>query len=829
MSKEDSLDAGLAQLRKTLPPIGGIAYGPLVLKDALLRNMELETMEVVLRSKIIGAQFLHDRFSDPATNPLDFFIMFSSAAGTGGNPGQSNYTAANAYLQSLAQKRHTKGLAVSLTINPQKSMLYEIKQLTPHTQASTIHIGATIGVGYLARTQREAEFAASSDMDLLTEDEFRTLFAEAVVSGRRIASPEDVADVTTMTGIEIGTGVPPLLPQYRDTIKIYDDPRFGNLRVPEQRDTDDGQSGSKKSVKELLLQATTMDEVRAAIIDGLSDKMRGTLHIPKDEQVNATTPLIDQGVDSLGAVTVATWFSKTLLLDIPILRVLSGASISELAGEAADRLSPSAIPLIVSVDLDSSESSQVEDILEVTQDSSETSADSDIGLGTDSGGDDSSNVVRKAPLSLTQEHSWRLQQQLPEDPAIFHNTVGLYMEGTIDLEKLSKAVTAIFARHDIFRTALVEDPNGELVQTVLMTSGCRMECIELPDRAAAERELKEIHKQQYNLSAGETFKIVDYHWGRDHHLFIIAYHRLAGDGSTTENLFAEISQLYSGVKLSQQASQYPEFATRQRTALESGKMDEDVSYWTSMYTTIPSVLPVLALPNAQQQARSSAVAWDQHTGVARLNAVLAFRIRERAKRQKVSPMHFYLTAYHVLLARLAGRTDEDICVGIADTNRATVQDIAAMGYFANLLPVRMAPEQTFAAQLEATKDRLRQAMRHARVPYSVTLERLGLGISAPTHAPLCQAVFDYRQGGAESGTIGDASIVEVDTSRERTAYDVVLEMSDDPAKDPLVTVKLQSSLYGPEHPKAFLDAYISVLTSVSSNMSIGLGDIKVEF
>lgn len=78
--------------------------------------MNLETMNVVLRSKIIGAQLLHNRFCDVAAeNPLDFFIMFSSAAGTGGNPGQSNYTAANAYLQSLAQQRRTKGLAVSDT------------------------------------------------------------------------------------------------------------------------------------------------------------------------------------------------------------------------------------------------------------------------------------------------------------------------------------------------------------------------------------------------------------------------------------------------------------------------------------------------------------------------------------------------------------------------------------------------------------------------------------------------------------------------------------------------------------------------------------------
>lgn len=193
-----------------------------------------------------------------------------------------------------------------------------------------------------------------------------------------------------------------------------------------------------------------------------------------------------------------------------------------------------------------------------------------------------------------------------------------------------------------------------------------------------------------------------------------------------------------------------------------------MSYWTVYICHNSFSAARLGFAQAQQQARSSRVAWDQHIGLARLNAVLAFRIRERAKKHKVSPMHFYLAAYHVLLARLADWADEDICVGIADTNRATVQDIAGMGYFANLLPVRMALEPTFAVQLEATKDRLRQAMQHARVPYSVTLERLGLGLSAPTHAPLCQAVFDYRQGGTESGTIGAASIVQVDTSRERT-------------------------------------------------------------
>lgn len=93
-----------------------MAYGPLVLKDALLNNMDLATMEIGLKSKVPGAKIFHDRFCDPEKDPLDFFVMFSSAALFGGNPGQTNYTAANAYLQALGQYRGSKGLAVSVLV-----------------------------------------------------------------------------------------------------------------------------------------------------------------------------------------------------------------------------------------------------------------------------------------------------------------------------------------------------------------------------------------------------------------------------------------------------------------------------------------------------------------------------------------------------------------------------------------------------------------------------------------------------------------------------------------------------------------------------------------
>ena len=125
----------------SLPPLRGVVHAAAALDDKTIIGLTPEHIHTALAAKALGAWNLHAATLD---EPLDFFVLYSSATTAFGNPGQAGYVAANCMLETLAHWRRRQKLPASvigwgpigdtgmITRNPKaRTMLLNILGVSP--------------------------------------------------------------------------------------------------------------------------------------------------------------------------------------------------------------------------------------------------------------------------------------------------------------------------------------------------------------------------------------------------------------------------------------------------------------------------------------------------------------------------------------------------------------------------------------------------------------------------------------------------------------------------------------------------------------------------
>ncbi|POF29194.1 type I polyketide synthase [Roseibium marinum] len=298
ITDEKAVKTTLAEIRAHGKPIKGVFHTAMVLNDVLIANMDHDGLTRVLAPKIRGAELL-DRLT--ADDPLDHFVLYSSATTLVGNPGQANYVAANGYLEGLARKRRAED-----------------------RPALAVAWGAISDAGYLARNEDVSE--------LLSRKLGRhALTAKEALDGLMalMAQPEQSKDVSLAA---LGYARVDWQAARKD-LALVGTPFVSLLGLGDEDDT--GSDG----VIDLAVMLLGMDQVTAAqtVAKLLAAEIGKILRIAPEE-IDPHKPLSDIGMDSLMALELRMSAERQLGIDIPLMSLANGATLIDLSSRVANRV-----------------------------------------------------------------------------------------------------------------------------------------------------------------------------------------------------------------------------------------------------------------------------------------------------------------------------------------------------------------------------------------------------------------------------------------------------------------------------------------------------------
>ena len=314
----DAADRGaLAGLLDTIPaehPLTAVIHTAGVLDDTVTTALTPEQLHRVLRPKVDAALNLHDLTRDA---DLAAFVLFSSAVGLLGNPGQSNYAAANTFLDALAHRRHALGL-------PATSLAWGLWETSGG-------MAATLDSADIARMSRTGFLPMEAGEGLALFDAARR-GAEALLAPARLA-------FTALRDQESAGALSPVL--------------RGLVRAPARRAAA-AQPGATLSLADRL---AGLDEAkrRSTLLDLVREHVSTVLGYASGDAVDPERTFKEVGFDSLSAVELRNRLNAatelrlpaTVTFNYPTSAALAEYLVKELAPTGA---APSAAPLLGELD-----------------------------------------------------------------------------------------------------------------------------------------------------------------------------------------------------------------------------------------------------------------------------------------------------------------------------------------------------------------------------------------------------------------------------------------------------------------------------------------------
>ncbi|MEA2604954.1 MAG: hypothetical protein QOF89_5946 [Acidobacteriota bacterium] len=338
-------------------------------------------------------------------------------------------------------------------------------------------------------------------------------------------------------------------------------------------------------------------------------------------------------------------------------------------------------------------------------------------------------VSGPAPLSLTQESLWFLQQ-VEGEGATYNLMAAVRLEGSLDHAVLERSFAEIVRRHEPLRVTFRMEGRFpvQVVSPAAYRSLALLDLAGLP-AAARDREVLLLVRSEarlpFDLQRGPLVRLAIVRLSSADHVLVVAFHHIISDGWSLGIFVRELAALYGAFSeerpspLPELTLRYRDFARWQRAWLQGDVLAAQLTYWRRKLAGAP---PHLRLPT--DRPRSAVQTTRGATLPFRVAAPLVASLRTLCRQERATLFMVLLAGFKVLLRAHTGQ--DDVVVGTAIANRSRRELEGLFGFFVNSLVLRtdLGGDPTIRELLARVRETTLGAYAHQDLPFSMLVEEL---------------------------------------------------------------------------------------------------------
>ncbi|MBL6448219.1 amino acid adenylation domain-containing protein [Fulvivirga sp. 29W222] len=295
---------------------------------------------------------------------------------------------------------------------------------------------------------------------------------------------------------------------------------------------------------------------------------------------------------------------------------------------------------------------------------------------------DSLYVINKAEqkecyhTSSAQERMHYNYQMNPSSTS-YNLPLAWWVGGTVDKEKIEKALNTLVERHEGLRTVFYIE-NDDLVQSVKEDIKFEVDEINAGDQSADEAIASFI--RPFDLSKAPLLRCAIIAVKDGKHILVMDTHHIVCDGMSQVILLSDFLQVYAGQELEPLNIQYKDYAEWEHLFKRDQAYVSCREFWLKQFEgDIPKLeLPVTATPDDMSEDGGKAIFEIERSKIMPVLEVL--------KGEEVTHFSVLFSTLYLYLSQLTGQ--DDIVLGCASSGRMQHEVERVVGMFAKTLPIR---------------------------------------------------------------------------------------------------------------------------------------------